>query len=279
MIPAWKERDMADICVITGGGSGMGLATAKRLGKDYRIILVGRTPKKLEGALAELTALGIEAEILPGDVSDRESVRKLAEHAASLGTVKIVIHAAGMSPQMGGAEIIFRTNALGTVFINEELSKVMGEQGCIVDVASMAAYIIPQEQCPTDLYPLSQTDTEGFVSKVLDEINKLPEAYRSGLAYSFSKNFVLWLAQRSACLLGERGIRVVSVSPGTFETPMGELEGDQAASSAENGALGRVGKPEEMAELLAFVSSDAASYLTGTDILCDGGAVAAMRQD
>ena len=58
---------------------------------------------------------------------------------------------------------------------------------------------------------------------------------------------------------------------------MGDLEGEQAASFALAGALGRVGQPEEIANLMAFIASDAASYLTGTDILCDGGAIAAMR--
>ncbi|GHT80086.1 oxidoreductase [Actinomycetota bacterium] len=270
---------MADICVITGGGSGIGLAAAKRLGQDYYIVLVGRTPQKLEGALAELKALGIEGEILPGDVSNQESMQRLAGRAASLGKVKVVIHAAGMSPQMGNAETIFRTNALGTVYVNQELSKVMGEQSCIIDISSMAAYLMEEEQFPHDLYALSLTDTKEFVAKVLEGVTVLPEAYQSGLAYSISKHFAIWFAQHSAVIYGQRGIRVVSVSPGTFATPMGELEGDQAADIALNGALGRLGDPDEMAKLLAFVSSDAASYLTGTDILCDGGAVAAIRQD
>jgi NAD(P)-dependent dehydrogenase (short-subunit alcohol dehydrogenase family) len=256
----------------------MGLATAKKLGKDCYIILVGRTPAKLEGALAELKALGIGAEILPGDVSDRESVQKLAARAASIGTVKVVINAAGMSPHMGDAEAIFRANALGTIFINEELSKVMGEGSVIVDIASMAAYLFPQENLPLPLYPLSLTDPEAFISNMLGVLAKFPPEAQSGGAYSISKNFVTWYAQQSAVLYGKKGIRVVSVSPGTFETPMGVLEGEQAAGIAANGALGRMGKPEEMANLLAFVTSDAASYLTGADILCDGGSVAAMRQ-
>lgn len=70
----------------------------------------------------------------------------------------------------------------------------------------------------------------------------------------------------------------MSVSPGTFETPMGDLEGEAAAKFAINGALKRVGQPEEIAKLIAFIASADASYLTGTDILCDGGAIAAMRK-
>ncbi|GHU66128.1 oxidoreductase [Clostridia bacterium] len=256
----------------------MGLATAKRLGKSHHIIIVGRTPRKLENALSELAALGIDAEILPGDVGDRESVRKLAEHAASRGEIKTVIHAAGMSPQMGDFKTIFTTNALGTIFINEELAKLMSENSCIIDIASIAGYRVPEEQLPKAFYPLSLTNPEEFKTAVLNIVSKLPVEYQTGLAYSFSKNFVIWFAQQSACLYGRRGIRVVSVSPGIFETPMGEIEGEQAANLAKNGALGRLGKPEEMAELLAFLSSDAASYITGTDILCDGGSVASCQQ-
>ena len=76
---------MKNVCVITGGGSGMGLEAAKILGKEQKIILVGRTVSKLENAIAELKALGIDAEAYPGDASDRESVKKLAAYAASQG--------------------------------------------------------------------------------------------------------------------------------------------------------------------------------------------------
>ena len=101
-------KAMGNVCVVTGGGSGMGLETAKILGKEQKIILVGRTVSKLENAIAELKALGIDAEAYPGDASDRESMKKLAAYAASQGTVKTVIHAAGVSPHMADGEKIFK---------------------------------------------------------------------------------------------------------------------------------------------------------------------------
>ena len=85
------------VCVITGGGSGMGLAAAKEMPKDKIIVLTGRTVKKLENAVNELTALGYEAHAFACDVSRREDVRAVAEYAASLGEIKNVIHAAGLS--------------------------------------------------------------------------------------------------------------------------------------------------------------------------------------
>lgn len=269
---------MKNICVVTGGGSGMGLATAKIMGKSHYIILVGRTPQKLEGALGELKALGIKGEIMPGDVGSRDSVRKLAERAAALGNVKAVIHAAGMSPHMAGGEAIFTANAIGTIYINEEFAKVMGPDSCIIDVSSMSAYMMPEENIPTAVYSLSLKSAEEFQAQMHGILAGLPKEHQSNMGYIFSKHFVIWYAQQCACIYGEKGIRVLSISPGTFETPMGKLEGEAASSLAEAGALGRMGRPEEIAQLMAFLAGNEAGYMTGTDILCDGGTIAAKRR-
>jgi NAD(P)-dependent dehydrogenase (short-subunit alcohol dehydrogenase family) len=268
---------MKKICVITGGGSGMGLSSAKILGEDHSIILVGRTVKKLEGALEELRALGIDAEAFPGDASDRASVKALADHAAKAGTVTTVIHAAGMSPHMGNAETIFTVNAMGTIYINEEFSKIMGPASCIINVASMAAFMRAQDQFPVQDYKLSLTDPEGFKAKILTLLGTMPQEVAGGMAYIISKNFVVWYSAQGACLYGPKGIRVLSVSPGVIKTPMGNIEVEGHAA-ALRGALGRLGEVDELAHLLAFCAGDKASYLTGTDILCDGGTIAAMRR-
>jgi NAD(P)-dependent dehydrogenase (short-subunit alcohol dehydrogenase family) len=91
---------MKNVCVITGGGSGMGLAAAKCMPKDKIIVVTGRTLSKLEGAVKELTELGYEAYAKTCDTSVREQVRELAEYAASLGEIKNVINSAGLSPAM-----------------------------------------------------------------------------------------------------------------------------------------------------------------------------------
>jgi len=135
---------MANVCVITGGGSGMGFEAAKFMPKDKIIVLSGRTVKKLEGAVEFLTGLGYTAYAKACDTSNRESVRELAEFAASLGEVKNVINSAGVSPAMKGTpEGILRINALGTVYVNQEFSKVMNPGSVIVDVSSNSAYILP----------------------------------------------------------------------------------------------------------------------------------------
>ena len=267
---------MANICVITGGGSGMGLEAAKLVGKDQKVILVGRTASKLENALKELAAVGVEAEAYSCDTSDFEAVKKLAAYAAGLGNVKTVIHAAGVSPNMTDGEKIFNINALGTIYIDEAFGAVMSG-GAILNVASMAAYMFPQDQIPTQVYQLALDDVDAFKAAGAQIVASVPEEARTGAAYSISKNFVTWYTAKEALKLGKKGIRVVSISPGTFNTPMGKIEGEQAASIAMMGALGRLGEPEEIAKMMAFMVSDDCSYLTGVDILYDGGTVAAVK--
>lgn len=94
----------------------------------------------------------------------------------------------------------------------------------------------------------------------------------SGLAYAISKAFVIWYTRSLAVAFGERGARIVSVSPGSFDTAMGKLEKDHgAAELLETAAIKRFGRPEEIAAVLAFCAAEASSYLTGVDILVDGG--------
>ena len=144
---------MKKVCVITGGGSGMGLATAKLVCEEgYYTILVGRTASKLEKAVNDLRSAGGEAEAFSCDVSDRESCFALAKHAAEYGEVKAILHIAGLSPHMGDAEKILRGNALGTVNINDAFYEIMAPGGCVIDTSSMSAYLAPQFVMPKGAY-------------------------------------------------------------------------------------------------------------------------------
>lgn len=274
---------MKKVCVITGGGSGMGLATARILAQQgYYTILVGRTAKKLENAVNELKELGGEAEAFSCDVSDRDSCFALARHAAECGEVKAVLHIAGLSPHMGDAEKIMIGNALGTVNMNDAFYDVLTPGGCIIDTSSMSAYLTPQFIMPTKAYPLCRTDKEKFLKKMMARVNLIPKENRPGLAYSISKHFVIWYAKTDAARFGTKGCRVLSVTPGNFETPMGELEKDEATAYLSFNAIKRLGKPEEIAQLFAYLIDERLGYLTGTDIICDGGCVGgggnAMKQ-
>lgn len=266
---------MNKICVITGGGSGIGFAVAKQMGREgYDLILVGRSAAKLDNAVLELKELDILAEAFACDISDRHSTQQLAQYALYKGEVKAVIHAAGMSPHMGTAEQIIAANALGTVNINNAFYEVMQTGSCLIDTSSMSAYLTPQFIMPTRSYSLSRTAPDKFMRRMLHRVNLFPKKVRSGVAYGISKNFVIWYAKSDAARFGEKGVRVLSITPGNFETPMGQLEQKEAMNYIKHNAIKRLGHPDEIAALYAMCADERMGYLTGVDIICDGGCIA-----
>ena len=269
---------MEKVCVITGGGSGMGLAAAKFMPKDKIIVVSGRTEKKLLNAVAELEALGFKAYAKSCDTSDRAKVQELVRFAASLGEVTTVINSAGLSPAMSDPETIIRVNALGTVYINQEFSKVM-QRGVIVDIASNSAYILPSFMIRKKTYQLADVDEGKFVSKLLKMTKMVKEGYqRSGFAYAMSKNFVVWYAKKSAFEYGPKGIRVVSLSPGLIATDMGNLEKETGGSLIGYAAEKRMGTAEELGFAIATVADERNGYLAGVDVLVDGGSTTGMKE-
>jgi NAD(P)-dependent dehydrogenase (short-subunit alcohol dehydrogenase family) len=270
---------MTGVSVITGGAGGMGVATAKVVGRDHTVVLGDVRQDRLTVAAATLEDLGITPTVVSCDVTDRHAVAELFDTANNLGTVVSVIHTAGVSPSMGPADYVMRTNALGTANVNETFHAIGGNGSAIVNVASMAAHLLPAEMIPTGQFPLALDDGGAFMDAMMTACNVVPEDARSGIAYALSKSFVRWYSQSQAERFSERRIRIVSVSPGCIDTEMSRLE-EQAGAGAlvADAAVPRWGTPEEMAELLAFCASDKASYLTGTDILNDGGVVASMTE-
>lgn len=83
------------------------------------------------------------------------------------------------------------------------------------------------------LYQLSLQSTEAFLAAANQMLSAVPEEQRTGMAYTISKNFVVWFTSRMAVRYGKKGIRIVSISPGTFKTPMGEVEGEQHTKSRQ----------------------------------------------
>ena len=273
---------MKNVCVITGGGSGMGLEAAKCMPKEKIIVISGRTVSKLENAVEELKELGFEAYAYACDTSDRESVKKLAQYASSLGEIKNVINAAGISPAMGKSgdqEKILRINALGTVYVNQEFSKLMNPGSVICDISSNSAYSLPEFILPKKAYPLAETDETAFLAKIIKRSNLAKTDYeKNGFAYGISKNFVCWYAAKSAFDLGPKGIRVVSLSPGLIATGMGKMEEEHGGFLIGFSCEERMGKPEELGYAIATVADERNGYLAGVDILCDGGSTRGMKE-
>ena len=271
---------MKDVLVITGGGSGMGLATAKFTPKEKIIVISGRTVAKLENAVQELKDLGYEAYAYACDTSKRESVKALAEYCASLGNIRNVINAAGVSPAMKVTpDSILRINAIGTVYVNQEFSKLMKAGSVIVDISSNSAYQLPGFMVPKKLYPLAEQDEEAFITKMIKKTWMLKDPYlKNGMAYSFSKNFVCWYAQKCAYEYGLKGIRVVSLSPGLIATDMGNLEKENGGFLVKFACEERMGTPEELGYAIATLADERNGYLAGVDILCDGGSVYGQKE-
>lgn len=266
---------MQKVSVVTGGGSGIGKAVAKALPKENVVIITGRNEKKLQSVVDELNQIGHNIVAITCDVTKRKEVENLAQYAKSLGDIQCVIHCAGISGNMGTVEQIIRTNALGTVYINQEFYKVM-KGGCIVDVASNSGYILPSIFIPKKSYPIVLNDEDKFVKKAVRRACILhKESINVQLAYMISKNFAKWYSQKcSFKYMQTKGIRVVSVSPGFVETPIMDKEKCEYTDTLlEYAGNRRCAKPEEIAYLLVSVANPKNSYLIGTDILCDAGCI------
>ncbi|MDY6807768.1 MAG: SDR family oxidoreductase [Actinomycetota bacterium] len=269
---------MTNTAVITGGAGGMGLATAKLMGDDHRIVIADVNSERLDAAVAELTDLGVDAIAVTSDITDRASVDAMFEQAESGGHVRAVVHTAGVSPQMGDAQFIARINAVGTVNICESYLRIAADGDAIVNVASIAGHMSPAFLQPTRTFKLALTDPTRFAEKIERSSNLLPKPARPGAAYSTSKAFVIWYSRAMAAAFGAKGARILSVSPGSFDTEMGRLEEKSGSRKLlEFAAIKRFGTPEEAAAVLAFAASEAPGYLTGTDILVDGGTKAGLN--
>ena len=184
-----------------------------------------------------------------------------------------------MSPAQTNGEKLLRINALGTVYVNQEFSRLMKEGSVIVDIASNSAYSLPEFIIPKKAYPLAETDEEKFVAKILKRANIAKTDYqKAGFAYAISKNFVCWYAAKCAFEYGKKGIRVVSLSPGLIATDMGNAEKENGGYLIKFAAEERMGRPEELGFAIATVADERNGYLAGVDILCDGGSTRGQKE-
>lgn len=255
----------------------MGLAAAKIVGRDRAVVICDVSQDRLDPAVADLAKAKVDCTAVVCDITDQKSVTELVEASSAIGPVASVIHTAGVSPSMGEADVIMRINAVGTVKINEAFLQVAHAGFAIVNVASMAAHMLPRIIVPTKRFEYALQNEDAFMQKMMSACKVAPTKSRPGLAYSLSKRFVVWYSRSQAAKFGRQGARVVSVSPGSIDTQMGRLEEQSGAGAmVEYAALNRFGTPEEVAELLVFCASEKAGYLTGIDILCDGGVTASM---
>jgi NAD(P)-dependent dehydrogenase (short-subunit alcohol dehydrogenase family) len=151
---------------------------------------------------------------------------------------------------------------------------------CVM-IASVAGHLGPANKAAISLLddPL-QSDLLDRLAPRLKALVASEGGTMEGQAYSLSKRAIIRMCERRAVEWGKQGARIVSLSPGLVWTPMGQREaesGSRAQAMIDATPAGRWGTVEDIAATVAFLTSDAASYITGCDIRVDGGAVAAMR--
>lgn len=269
---------MKKITVITGGCGGMGKAIARELGKDSALVLADRNEKKLAEVKAQLEETGYEVYPFVLDVTDEKNMAELAAYAASLGEVKNVIHTAGVSPTNTHTDAIFKVNALGTLYAVKAFYPVIAEGGVMINFGSVAAYTMEQDPAWTEIF--MQWNEPDFYDRLVELVKPFDfdEFVMDGTAYVVSKRFAMYFSQMNVKRFAGKGARILSVSPGSYLTPMHQMLIDNQPDTAEDQLelipCGRWGHPYEIAALIAFLCSPGAAFIAGTDILADGGQTA-----
>lgn len=266
-----------NVIVVIGTG-GIGLAIARRQGAGKHLLLADINEQALAGAAQALEATGYTVSTRPVDVSSRESVKALADAAAALGSVTEVVHTAGLSPNMAPPAKILAVDLLGTALVLEEFGRVITMGGAGIVISSMAGYMPP---------PFGQERDEALARTPSDELLSLPflqptAITDSGAAYAMSKRANHLRVQAESLAWGERGARINSISPGIIMTPLAQHEMNSPVGAAyrvliQASVSKRVGTADEVAAAAAYLLGPESRFMTGSDLLLDGGVIAAMR--
>ncbi len=265
---------MKKLQVVTGGTSGMGLATAMALGKFGPVLVGGRNQKRLDDAVTKLTDAGIEAYGKTVDISDHTSLDEFAAYAASLAPLGNVVNAAGVDA--GGGDLIVKVNMVGTVNFVEAFLPYLEKGATLVNYSSITGYFVqptPEERAVWD----EPNDPDFFAkAKAAIDAREVPEAMAAmGEDYQYypiSKTFTQYYTRANTRRFGQKGCRIFSIAPGAFDTPMLREASDETVEGIRRGtAFGRLGDPGEMAEFIVRLLEPGLEYLTGVDLILDGG--------
>lgn len=264
-----------EVAILIGTGS-IGLSIIRRAAIGRTLLLADRNEEQLASQAKLLQNEGYDVKTLPTDISNPSAVTALARHAASLGKVTRLIHAAGVSPNQAPPGEIVHVDLLGTIYVLDAFGDAIETGGSGVVIASQAGHMGT---------PFAAELENDLASKSATELETLPalkDLSDSGAAYVMAKRANALRVQTAAIAWGKRGARINCISPGIISTPLAqhEMTGSMAAGyqkMLETSPAGRIGNPSEVAELAALLLDERGAFITGSDFLMDGGVIAAMK--
>lgn len=266
-----------EVIVIIGAG-GIGIAIARRQGFGRTVLLADRNEKTLADAAQAMQDAGYTVETQQVDVTSRVSVKALADKATALGRVMQVINTAGVSPNMAPIEGVLKVDLYGAAVVFDEFGAVIAPGGSGLIISSMAGHMMPALP-PDQDEALLHVPTEALLALPFLQADKIPNPV---VAYMIAKRANYLRVQAEAIRWGQRGARVNAISPGVVVTPLALHElnspiGDMYRAMIDASPAKRMASPDEIAIAASFLLGPDACFVTGSDLLIDGGVIAAMK--
>ncbi|HYM50229.1 MAG TPA: SDR family oxidoreductase [Candidatus Limnocylindrales bacterium] len=267
---------MSAVVVLIGAGS-IGQAIARRVSAGKHVVVADLREANALAAADVMRDAGLDVTSTTVDVSSRRSIQTLVEAATGLGDVTGVIHAAGVSPSQAPIEAILAVDLYGTAVVLEEFGNVIARGGAGVVIASQSGH---------RLGPLTPEQDASLATTPADELLALPllqpDMVRDTLhAYQLAKRGNVLRVMAEAVRWGRRGARVNAISPGIVITPLARDEltgprGEGYRRMLELSPAKRAGTPDEVATVAALLMGADGAFITGSDILMDGGVTASF---
>lgn len=265
---------MKDVMILTGAGQ-IGMAIARRIGCGKKIVIGDKSRKNAEAIAATMEQAGFDVVAQEMDLAQRDSILAVLERAKSLGPIKQLVNAAGVSPSQASIETILKVDLYGTAVLLEEVGKVIAAGGCGVTISSQSGHRMPALSAEVDRQ-LACTPTEDLLSLAVLQPHHIRDTLH---AYQMAKRCNVKRVMAEAVKWGERGARLNSISPGIIVTPLAIDEfngprGDFYKNMFARCPAGRPGTADEVAHVAELLMSERGAFITGSDFLIDGGATA-----
>jgi len=265
---------MSDVNVVIGSGS-IGQAIARRVSVGKHVVLADVREENANAAAKTLSDAGYEVSTAVVDISSRESIQALVRAASAIGPIVGMIHAAGVSPSQAAPATILRVDLYGTAVLLDEFGRVMAQGSSGVVISSQSGHRLPA-LAPEQDKALALTPADQLLALPMLQPDKITDPLH---AYQVSKRANSLRVMAEAVRWGKRGARVNTISPGIIITPLAndELHGPRGAGyrrMIEQSVARRAGTPDEVGAVAALLMGPDGTFMTGSDVLMDGGVTA-----